>query len=59
MGPGISSDERDLVMSRFMYSLMISGYDNKYRVELLRGILKKQLDIDTQAREGKRIKYRS
>ena len=40
-------------------SLKISGYDHKFRHTLLKGILAKQLDIDSKVRDGQRSLYRS
>merc|ERR1711954_110633 len=46
-------------MTKYMYQLKISGYDQKFRVQLLRGILNSQLRIDKQVREGTQKLYRS
>ena len=59
MGPGVISEEKDHIMSKFMMSLKISGYDHKFRHTLLKGILAKQLDIDSKVRDGQRSLYRS
>ena len=42
-----------------MMSLKISGYDHKFRHTLLKGILAKQLDIDSKVRDGQKSMYRS
>ena len=59
MGQGVDDAEKRLVLSRFMNQLRISGYDHQYRYTLLKGILKRQAQIEEDIREGKRIQYRS
>ena len=59
MGQGVDDAEKRLVLSRFMNQLRISGFDHQYRYTLLKGILKRQAQIEEDIREGKRIQYRS
>jgi len=52
-------EEFRLVMSKYMNMLRISGYDEKYRVNLLKGILKRKDDIEIMIGNGTRVRYRS
>ena len=59
MGPGVPEVEKNKVMSRFMTSLNMSGYDQKYGLKLLKGILNRQMDIDREVAQGQRSEFRS
>ena len=56
---GVSEIERRNILGRFMNTLRLSGYNSKYRSELLRGILKRDREIQTEIDSGKRVRYRS
>ena len=59
MGPGVSQEENLSVMSRLMHSMMMSGYDHKFRLDILKGIQNEQLRIDREIQDGTRKQYRS
>ena len=59
MSDGIGEYEKRDTLSRFMNTLRISGYDNKYRFQLLKGILDRKKQIDTEIQAGTRVRYRS
>ena len=59
MSDGIGEYEKKDTLSRFMNTLRISGYDNKYRFQLLKGILDRKKQIDTEIQAGTRVRYRS
>ena len=46
-------------MSKFIYTLMISGYYHKFRYKLLKGILNRQLEIDRDVKSGNQKLFRS
>ena len=59
MGPDVSDLEKQTVMSKYMNSLRISGYDQSYRYLLLKGILNLNVRQEGEIVEGKRSRYRS
>ena len=59
MSDTISDLEKRCIMSKYMNTLRISGYDHKYRYELLKGICNRQSQICEEIENGTRIKYRS
>ena len=56
---GVSETERRNILGRFMNTLRLSVYNSKYRSELLRGILKRDREIQTEIDSGKRVRHRS
>ena len=58
MSPNLPSSEKCEVMSKFMHTLLISGYDERYRSELLKGIMARIGQVEDDILAGKRIRYR-
>ena len=59
MSQGISHLERCSIMDRFMNTVRVSGYDARYRVTLLKGILDRQKQLETEFESGEKQRYRS
>ena len=59
MSPGIGLVERRNVLSSYMNTLKISGYDHKFRFTLLKGTLDREKVNNAEILSGARIKYRS
>ena len=59
MGPGVTNGEKNEVMSKYMNMLRVSGYDEKYRFQMLQCIINRQKEIEREIREGVRIRFRS
>ena len=59
MSEGITLQERNRVMTRFMNTLRISGYNRKYRYTLLQGVLKRVRQCEALVANGMRVRYRS
>ena len=59
MSDDITQGEKCDALSQFMNTFRISGYDHYFRYQLLEGILKRQREIESDVREGKRVKFRS
>ena len=59
MSEGVPLEERQSIMSGFMNSLRISGYDVKYRLDLLKGINLRYEQIENEIREGTRTRNRN
>ena len=59
MSYAVTMREKNQIMSSFMNSLRISGYDETYRYNLLKGILKRHEEILDQVSKGERILYRN
>ena len=59
MGIGISQDEKNDVISKFMCSLKWSGYDHKFRYTLLRGILQQVANQESEIDAGTRQRFRN
>ena len=45
MSEGIDDLEKNHVMSKFMNQLRVSGYDHKFRFDILKGVLDRQDQI--------------
>ena len=58
MSPGIGLVERRNVLSSYMNTLKISGYDQKFRFTLLKGILDREKVNNAEILSGARTKYR-
>ena len=58
-GPDANHLERKFILSKFMNSLRISGYDQVYRYHTLRGILNLEQKHEKDNKQGIRIRYRS
>ena len=56
---GVPEAIKNDCMSRFMNSLRISGYDQKFRYELLKGIQAREAQIEQEINSGNRVRYRS
>ena len=59
MGPMVEQEEKQTVMSEFMNSLRISGYDHRYRFLLLKGILNLNQKHEEEILAGDRVRFRS
>ena len=59
MSGGVKDPERNQVLTKFMNQLRISGYDHRYRYDLLKGILERQDQIRQEIEAGNRVLYRS
>ena len=59
MSIGIPDPEKNQILTQFMNQLRISGYDHKYRFDLLKGILDRQDQIRQEVESGTRVLYRS
>ena len=55
----VSDEEKSLILSKFLNTLRISGYDQLYRFQNLKRILVRQKQIDDEKALGNRVKYRS
>ena len=55
---GSDPNVRIEALTRFMWTLMVSGYDHKYRLTLLQGILKREKEIETEIKNGTRVRFR-
>ena len=51
--------EKQEILSQFMAKLLWSGYDHKFRHQLLEGILKRANEIEKEISDGDRVRYRS
>ena len=56
--PGINPCEIQRCLSQFMWSLLISGYDLKFRNNLLEGILKRVSQIREEINSGSQVEFR-
>ena len=59
MGPNTENLEKEAVMSKYMNSLRVSGYDLKYRYHMIRGILNRQAQLEAEFVGGTKVRYRS
>ena len=59
LSPGIGQSERIQTLNFLSYQMLISGYDQHYRVNMIKGILERQDQVDQQVRDGTFVKYRS
>ena len=59
ISPGVPVKERNCILSKFMNSLRISGYDKKYRYELLKGIIEKHQKNEADILSGERVRFRT
>ena len=59
LDPQTPAIERETILSQFMAKLLWSGYDQKFRHQLLEGILKRSEEIEKEISTGDRIRYRS
>ena len=54
----ISRAERIQIFTDFANALRISGYDQKYRSEVIGGVLKRIIEIESEIEKGQRQRYR-
>ena len=59
ISPEIDILEKNLILSRFMNSLRLSGYNHRFWFHLLDGILKMNNKIENAITNGTRIRFRS
>ena len=59
MSDGISTEEKNKMLGKFMNTLRVSGYNRKYRYTLLHGIVQGQRQCEDLVRQGLRIRYKS
>ena len=59
LDPQTPAIERETILSQFIAKLLWSGYDHKFRHQLLEGILKRSDEIEKEIFRGDRIRYRS
>ena len=59
ISPGVSVEEKNKILAKFMNSLRISGYDKKYRFELLKGVIEKHQQNENEILAGNRVRYRT
>ena len=59
MSEGVPLEERHSIMSTFMNSLRILGYDAKYRLDLLKGIIQRHDQIEQEIKAGSRTRNRN
>ena len=59
MSPSLPENEKNEVFSKYMNTLRCSGYDMKYRVSLLKGILQRIEQCETQIAQGSGVRYRN
>ena len=55
----LDKSETERVLSKYMYQLMISGYNKKFRLEVLQGALKRRQQLDNLINKGRIQRYRS
>ena len=55
----VSEDERNEILSEYCNSMRISGYPVNTRFHIIKGILTRQKQIETEISEGIRRRYRS
>ena len=58
MDPKTWEEEGHKVMGSFMNMLRLSGYDAKYRHQILVGVLGRRLETEKEIRAGTRVRYR-
>ena len=56
---GVSRDEYFMVRSEFSNMLRLSGYDIKYRFQLIKGVLDRLKQMDELILKGDIVKFRS
>ena len=56
---GITENEKNEILSKFMNSLRVSGYYAPYRFQILKGIINRAQQIEDEVKSGTRDRYRS
>ena len=51
--------ERQEELSKFSNRMRVSGYSQKFRQEMLKGVVERWDKVEQEVREGTRIKYRN
>ena len=59
MSPNLSREVKMEVLSRYMNTLRISGYDEAYRHQIAKGVLERINQTELQIADGTRMRYRS
>ena len=54
-----SDEGKSLILLKYMNTLRISGYDQLYRFQVLKGVLVRQNQIYEEIALGNRVRYRS
>ena len=55
----VSDEQKNQILSQYMSTLRISGYDELYRFQILNGILCRIKQIEEDIAQGNRVRYRS
>ena len=55
----VSEEEKCQILSEYMNTLRVSGYDERYRYQILKGVLERQKQMQDEVAQGNRAKYRS
>ena len=55
----VSDEDRSMILSKYMNTLRISGYDQVYRFQILKGVLIRQEQMSQEITLGNRVRYRS
>ena len=58
MSPGVSQEERNEVMSRYMHAMMISVYYAPFRLDIIKAVTNRIEVCENDIKEGKRIRLR-
>ena len=59
MSPGVPQSERNLIMSEFMNAMRVSGYDDYYRLDVLKSVMEISKKQDLEVQEGTRVRNRT
>ena len=59
MSRGVQPEEKAKILSKFMFSMKISGYDTKYRLEILKAALNIEEKEEEEILKGTRVRYRT
>ena len=59
MSEGVPVSEKNEVMSKFMHTLLISGYDGQYRLSILKAVLDRFDQCEEDIKAGTRTRFRN
>ena len=59
MSSGVTNDDKVHTMSQYMNTIRVSGFDENYRITLLKGILDRQKQMEDDFMAGRKTRYRS
>ena len=55
----VTIEEKNNILSEFMNSLRISGYNEEFRYNMMKGILEREIECEMLISKGERVRYRS